>query len=226
MLKYIRLVNQIQLVVKTHFYFEHHALYQPSNLYLYNKSVELLSDFKKGITQKLKFKYKNKKGSEYLIPRYVAYYDKKLGVLTTSCDGSNTLLELLSNLPDRRVQSYALLGLALHILQDYYAHLTYIIVQRRIHRDYVQCFGSMNSTEFSNDFLNNTAVFEDNINIMPWRYSNAQSTTKTVVEYYQKGWSIGSIKEKQFGGYITFRFTYRFKYYDITYRKYYLKINL
>lgn len=169
--------------------------------YLYNKSINLIKQYKNGKTKSLTFEYckhakiKNDTNSKiYLDDYYLGFIAKSgsnKGKKVTTNEKAKNLLYELNKLSNRGLQSYALLGLALHVVQDYFAHLTKIDVYKSNKK-----YFSGTTTSFSNNILKNTKKFEDNTSVIPWRYNNSKRVTYVIYDLYQKQKTIKRIDVK------------------------------
>ena len=108
----------------------------------------------------------------------------------------------MNSLGNKKEQSEALVGLALHILQDHFAHLTRLYVYKGIPGN-TKYIGNMAATTFSNSsnkYVKSEADFEDNVKQLSWRYNNTKKVTSAVYEYYKSKKKINKIEEKKIGG--------------------------
>lgn len=165
---------------------------------------------------------KRKQCRIYRIKRLTAagYKYNSWGKITAE-SGTSAIREL-NKLSNRGLQSYALLGLALHVVQDYFAHLTKIDVYKSNKKIF-----SGTTTSFSNNVLKNTNKFEDNIGVIPWRYNNSQKVTYVIYDLYQKQKTIKKIEVKyatsKDSSYLYFAGG-RNNFYTVKAREYFLKI--
>lgn len=157
-------------------------------VYMFNKALELKQQSKSNNVA-IKFKYAESDSVNCFRKAYMGFVKKnKNGELTntvsTSCQRAINLISSLNKLKNRRQQSQALLGLALHILQDYYAHL--IKVEKCMSNGKV-IVGIKNISSLNRVLLPSTAELkqndeiEDNTNFLSWRYSTAKWATKNFV---------------------------------------------
>ena len=168
--------------------------------YIYNKAVKV-----KKSKNKVKFynsgnsKNKNKTGCLY--KEYFGYRLTKdpKQPLTMDNNRAKDLPKRLNNLKSSKEQSEALLGLALHTLQDYFAHRTNVDVYLRYDGD-IYYRETMLTTEFSHYYAFSTKDFEDNKNQIPWRYKNSQRVTYVVYDFYKKNKTINNISVKYSNG--------------------------
>lgn len=188
--------------------------------YLYNKAINLIKQYNSGQKSRVTFKYtsneklnKDTKSTVYLDDYYLGFTNKTTYKKTTSNDKAKLLLKELNNLKGRQYQSYALLGLMLHTVQDYFAHLTKIDVYKN-NKSYLK---NVTTTNFSNNYLHSTNVFEENKNAISWRYNNTKKVTYAICAWYQKRKKINEIQFKQISNY---RGCYLLMYQRIGYKIY------
>ena len=175
--------------------------------YIYNKAVWINKEANEGKTKALVFKYGFEYGSNYLSPYYLGYVNKDKNRSdpnnkeVKSLNAQNLIYDL-NHLKNRKEQSYALLGLALHVLQDHFAHLTRLYVYK--------CFSNkksfianMATTTFQQKYVGtnkgDNMKFEDNINVISWRYTNTKRVTKDIYNRFALRKYINRIEEKQIG---------------------------
>lgn len=77
----------------------------------------------------------------------------------------------------------------------------------------------MKTTTFSNNYLDNTDVFEDATGIMPWRYDNTKKITYSIFKLYSKRKHIDKFY-KSYGKGEKFIFVYNFIMYLIKTKEY------
>lgn len=117
-----------------------------------------------------------------------------------NCQKAKLLVQQLNNIKKPKNQSKALLGLALHVLQDYYAHTVKLKVYLaydgfRKTKDYLR-EKSITTTEFSHKYARSNNDFEDNTSEIPWRYKRANQVTKDIFSFYSKNKKIKNIQKK------------------------------
>ena len=156
--------------------------------YMYNKALKLKQQAKSN-KKAVKFKYKESDAVNCFRKAFMGFVKKnKNGHLTntvsTDCSKAKALISSLNNLGTRKQQSQALLGLALHTLQDYYAHL---IKVEKCKSNGKAISDIRNTTSLnrvllpSTDKLKQNNEIEDNKSFLGWRYSTAKWATKNFV---------------------------------------------
>ena len=154
--------------------------------YIYNKSIKVLKEKKKVTFYFSKdIKDKNKTGCLYY-KYFAARLSKDDNSLTYDNNMSNKLKSMLNKIKDYKKQSEALLGLALHTIQDYYAHLikvtgcTYYNDGKGKGKSLFNGIKTMTSVNYLIT-PNQTGEIEDNTKFLSWREENAYFATKDVV---------------------------------------------
>ncbi|MBQ7503751.1 MAG: hypothetical protein IJT79_00320, partial [Ruminococcus sp.] len=183
------------------------------------KLVEIqISTSKKN--KKLKEGYNSDKTKYFIPEKYIAYQSKegKNSKLEPEYSRTKALIKYLNGkslsesdkqkiqgkygikykIKNRSDQSKAFLGLALHTVQDYFAHKTYVYygtktqVQKYIKNGKIVNDHYLTTTDFNHlKRLGNlsTLRFEDDINKFKWRFKNTKKVTKRLYNlYYGKGY--------------------------------------
>lgn len=156
--------------------------------YMYNKALNLKQQAKSN-KKAVKFKYEESDKVNCFRKKYMGFVKKNkkkelTNTVSTDCSKAKALISSLNNLGTRKQQSQALLGLALHTLQDYYAHL--IKVEKCISNGKAIA-GIKNMTSLNRVLLPSTSKIkqndeiEDNKSFLGWRYSAAKWATKNFV---------------------------------------------
>ncbi len=195
--------------------------------YLYNKAMEV-----KRKKKHINFTYSEDNGTKYLDPKYLGYIDKNTKKREiTNIEKARDLLKKLNIKDDGTKTDYfyqykILMGLALHTWQDYYAHMMEIEVYDYKNKKWLTDSNgaSLNCTEFSNTYLKDTYAFEDNSEILKWRYKRACEITKEVYDNSNKKRIIVDIELIQQKKSFKKDFTYSSRKYKIKYKKSYIKI--
>ena len=157
-------------------------------VYMYNKALKLKQQSNSN-NEAVTFKYAESDAVNCFRKEYMGFVKKnKSGELTntvsTNCPQAKKLIENLNSFDKRKQQSQAMLGLALHTLQDYYAHK--IKVEKCISIGKTIA-GIKNMTSLNRVLLPSTAQLkqngeiEDNTSFLSWRYSTAKWATKHFV---------------------------------------------
>lgn len=130
---------------------------------------------------------------------------------------------MLNNLGSSQQQSDALMGLALHVVQDYFAHTTKIDVYN--YNGKKLYYSNITTTQYSNNILNNTKIFEDNKNVIPWRYTNSKRITYVLYDLYKKNKTIKNISQVYVGNSKkSYTFFKSRNFFKIMTKEYYLKV--
>lgn len=157
---------------------------------------------------------KSTKSQEYLINNYKA----------------QSLLNIINITSNNKKRDYpsqvkALIGIALHILQDSFAHLSRIkVYENGITLLKQNGEDTITSTFFSNTFLHSTKSFEDKVDILEWRYNNAKDITKKLRKAYLASKKINGFKTIKYDNKKALYFWTRNSWYYIKYQEYRLKI--
>ena len=182
-------------------------------VYLYNKALKLERSCKI-----VDFSYdSNKKGTlGYLNPVYLGYINRSnKRTYAKTHPKALKLLDILNNTYGytiKRVtyQSAVLYGLALHVLQDYFAHTTKILYGTDVRRISNGVGKWTSATSFSNNVIENIGAFEDNKDVLEWRYKNSQKITIGIKRSIDQRRTISSIYENS-DGYIRKTVAYKLK---------------
>ena len=179
---------------------------------IYNLAVGLAKEYNNGSKSKVKFCYSNEQvnGAKKLPINYFAYLKKSNWTYNTSIKRARKLLSYLNGnqnsdlgkhgyekIKNKKNQADALLGLALHTLQDYFAHLISVTAKGSKdkyngNKGVIYKYGTM--TGVNNVILkNNTLLMEDNQYVMPWRWNATSNVSGIIHELYKKNKSIKSI---------------------------------
>ena len=180
---------------------------------IYNKAIKV----KKG-TDHVKFQFtkdKNKKDEKkYLYYKYFGAQLKNNGKkFTYDNKMSQTLKAMLNNLKTKDQQADALLGLALHTIQDYYAHRIQVDVSwkglkknRVINKSFYGTITKANETLLKKPgggFYNE--LLEDDPDVLNWRFQKAKEITDYIYCNYPEC-KIDSIHTDILPEYYTYNF--------------------
>ena len=173
--------------------------------YIYNKAIDV-----KKSSKKIKFYLssdetkKNKTGCLYI--KYFGYRlkNEKNKPLTIDNNMSKELKDMLNALDSPSKQSKALLGLALHTVQDYFAHSTliYYSTDKQKLKKLIKIGDKskqITTTDFSNNILGNTKIFEDKRTVFSWRFENTKKVTKRIYNLYYNNKKIKNIRAREYG---------------------------
>ena len=195
-------------------------------------AVKLSKQYRNGKDSLVHFCYSNssEKGVK-LDFRYFSMLNKKTWNYNTKEVRAKRLLQYLNGkynkqlkkdgfktINNRLDQANALLGLALHTLQDHFAHLTMI----EVYYNGKCLYGKpITTTGFSTShYVKSIEAFEDNIHILSWRYNNTKKITNAIYSLYFRKKEIDYIFTRIYGKPQSMLFIWHRDLYTIIYKKY------
>lgn len=158
------------------------------------KIYNLAIDVKKS-KKEVKFTFEsNKKG--YTSISFLKYTTKSGGQSSKTKNAKNEFLKKLNG-KSKTTQYKTLLGLALHTLQDYFAHVVHVNAISTTDKFYGKA-GKKTYASYMIWKMDDTMgipndQFEDNINVFRWRYDTAYALTKRIYNCWSKNKKIKSI---------------------------------
>lgn len=157
---------------------------------LYNLALEV-----KKSKSKVKFYWSGREASKNNGKSldFLTYNTKKGGSSKKTNEAMNSLRKKLNDANNSSKQSQMLLGLALHTLQDFFAH----VVQAKLYkydisynwvnkRTTITGYGWMYMYKVDDTMGVSNSVIEDNKSVFKWRYETASALTKSI---YSNFWS-------------------------------------
>ena len=171
--------------------------------YMYNKAIGLKNQYHKGNKNRVTFKYSEKKGVQNFKKAYMGFVEKdKNGHLTntvsTNCTQAKNLTSRLNKIGDRNKQAEAMLGLALHTIQDYYAHRVQVKAElynknNKKGKELIGRYSKSSITRLNTTIGWHNTLLEDRVSILPWRIDYTKSITYEIFSNYCQNKKISKI---------------------------------
>ena len=151
----------------------------------------------KSSSKKLKFTFENKKKG-YESISFLKYIKKNGGNKNKTNKAQEDLLKILNNKDNsKKTQTYIILGLSLHTIQDYFAHVVLASAQVASDKYYgnknKKTYNNLKMFEINQKMKMSTLLIEDNPSVFPWRIQSAKSITQKLSEFWTKNKKISKI---------------------------------
>ena len=149
---------------------------------------------------------------------FLKYTTKSGGSKSAKDKAQDALLSKLNNMAKNgwEKQSQMIMGLALHTVQDYFAHCVEVDVVRtkinyttfgivHVKENYIRI--PMHKVDDSDMMNISPSKFEDNIDIFKWRYETAKDLTKTIYwNFWLKNREMKTLTVTQEGDWLIYNF--------------------